>query len=171
MPASDRKSRATRLYRVLIFPPSLLFLSFRHPAPVFCTRRPALLLDLSPANAARQPYDHVHLRGRDAGQHAADLRRLAREPTQTRPMARLTQTAWTWARRSALAPASARNIPTPRTATGRGARDANIHARGRNEGGRDSTRGRACGLMWSEHEPTRRVRDAQDGCLHTRFRS
>jgi hypothetical protein len=81
MPALDRKSRATRSYHVLVFPPSLLFPSFRNPAPVIRTRRPALLLDHNSANAARQAYDHAHLREHDARQHAADLRRLARAPT------------------------------------------------------------------------------------------
>jgi hypothetical protein len=89
------------------FPPSLSFPSFRRPAAVLPARGSALLLGHSPANAARQPYDHVHLRVHDTSHHAAVIRRLAREPTQTRPMSRWTRTTRTWARRSARAPGSA----------------------------------------------------------------
>jgi hypothetical protein len=108
MSASERNSRATRFGHVLVFPPFLLFPSFRRRAPVIRTRRPALLLDHNPANAARQPYDRVHPRGHDARQHAADPRRLARERTRTRPMSWWTQTARIWARRSDRAPGSSR---------------------------------------------------------------
>jgi hypothetical protein len=66
-PASDRKSRATRLYLGFVSCPYMLFPSFRRPVPVLRTRRPALLLDHSPANAVRQPYDHAHLRGTTPG--------------------------------------------------------------------------------------------------------